>query len=543
MSNNLTIPTPVAMEATHQTVKEALAKRERWGGRNEVEISPRDLTDDVLADLVKTSQPLNKSFYRVVSAIAAGRKGDFKAIPRFSAAPDLILTYLRHGLTDGWVYQRTASGGLRAYMVTGVETSPGRNPQDPDAVVINAVFNSITGDGRGGGPRRKSWHVEAGSLVRRTPAAVLEGLDLMKETPDLRAEYDQHVEDYRVLLTTGFAKQFRYTGQPISYTSRDRWGSPNPLANAKVVHDVAPHEIGSFQDVYGSALVDPDEDPTTGRQKKGVLPVPLHFDLRVFHLGTHMGMVVDSRGLSPYTYDKSLREKLVLPADQRDLLDILTEDISTFTSDLIEGKSAGNVILCKGIPGVGKTLSAEVYAELTERPLYSIHSGSLGVTAASVRENLEIVFQRSQRLDMVLLLDEADVFVIERGDNLEQNAIVAEFLRTMEYYQGLMFMTTNRADSVDEAIISRCAAIIDYRVPGRDDARKIWHVLAGLSNTTLDEGLVDELLDGFPHIAPRDIKMLLRLTLRVALAKKVPLTVDVFRQCAMFRGLHFEETE
>ncbi|NED68046.1 AAA family ATPase, partial [Streptomyces sp. SID10244] len=106
-------------------------------------------------------------------------------------------------------------------------------------------------------------------------------------------------------------------------------------------------------------------------------------------------------------------DKLVLPDDQRELLNILTTDISVFTGDIIDGKSAGNVILAMGRPGVGKTLTAEVYAEATGRPLYSIHSGSLGVTAELVRKNLEVIFDRAKRWDAVLLLDEADVFVME----------------------------------------------------------------------------------------------------------------------------------
>ena len=43
---------------------------------------------------------------------------------------------------------------------------------------------------------------------------------------------------------------------------------------------------------------------------------------------------------------------------------------------------------------------------------------------------------------------------------------------------------------------------------------------------------------GFPEIAPREIKMLLRLALRVAAHRNAPLTFDVFRRVAMFRGLH-----
>lgn len=244
--------------------------------------------------------------------------------------------------------------------------------------------------------------------------------------------------------------------------------------------------------------------------------------------------------MTPYVYDKSLRNKLVLPDTHKDLLNVLTTDLSAFVNDFIEGKSAGNVILCKGIPGVGKTLTAEVYAELIARPLYTIRSGSLGADAESIADNLNEIFQRAQRWNCVLLLDEADVFVAQRTNDVQQNAIVAEFLRALEYFDGLMFMTTNRPNDIDEAIISRCAAIIDYATPSPTDAAAIWLVMAEQFNVKLSAGLIGELVTLFPAIAPRDIKMLLRLALRVSMTHKQPLALDTFRRCAMFRAIKMQ---
>ena len=49
--------------------------------------------------------------------------------------------------------------------------------------------------------------------------------------------------------------------------------------------------------------------------------------------------------------------------------------------------------------------------------------------------------------------------------------------------------------------------------------------------------LIAQLVDLFPGIAPRDIKMLLRLALRVSKAHGEPLDVATFRRCAMFRAI------
>src|SRR5699024_6533395 len=265
--------------------------------------------------------------------------------------------------------------------------------------------------------------------------------------------------------------------------------------------------------------------------------VPVVTAVAVFDLAAQDFIDVNISDLTPYEYDENLRDKLVLPEEHVELLDILTSDISVFTGDIIEGKSAGNVILARGRPGVGKTLTAEVYAEVIGKPLYSIHTGSLGITADLVRQNLEEIFARAKRWDAVLLLDEADVFVLERGFELAQNAIVAEFLRTLEYYDGLLFLTTNRIHGVDEAILARCAAVIDYLPPNTEDARLIWQNLAAEHELTIEPILLEQLVSAFDGITPRDIKMVLRLALRMAAHRGVELSIDVFAAAAKFRGL------
>ena len=159
------------------------------------------------------------------------------------------------------------------------------------------------------------------------------------------------------------------------------------------------------------------------------------------------------QNLTSYEYKPELREKLILPTQHRELIDILTADMNVLMEDIVEGKSGGTTILCKGAPGLGKTLTAEVYSEVVGKPLYRVHSGQLGITAASVEQNLSEILRRAARWDAILLLDEADVYIRCRDNDLQHNAIVAEFLRTLEYFKGLLFMTTNRVGDVDLSLI------------------------------------------------------------------------------------------
>lgn len=142
------------------------------------------------------------------------------------------------------------------------------------------------------------------------------------------------------------------------------------------------------------------------------------------------------------------------------------------------------------------------------------------------------------RWNAILLLDEADVYIRCRDNDLEHNAIVAEFLRTLEYFNGLLFMTTNRIGDVDDAILSRCIATIHYETPGKDDARRLWRLQAAQFGAELGDGLVEALLRAYPKASGRDIKELLKLATRYARAREVPLNEDVFRLCGQFRGLN-----
>ena len=46
---------------------------------------------------------------------------------------------------------------------------------------------------------------------------------------------------------------------------------------------------------------------------------------------------------------------------------------------------------------------------------------------------------------VVVLLDEADVFLEERDmKDLKRNALVSVFLRALEYYDGILILTSNR---------------------------------------------------------------------------------------------------
>jgi len=74
--------------------------------------------------------------------------------------------------------------------------------------------------------------------------------------------------------------------------------------------------------------------------------------------------------------------------------------------------------------------------------------------------------------------DEADVFLESRGRGLgsstERNALVSVFLRVLEYYQGILILTTNQIAHFDVAIRSRIHIAIKYDALDHDQTMAIF---------------------------------------------------------------------
>ncbi|KAI9148393.1 Fidgetin-like protein [Paramyrothecium foliicola] len=146
----------------------------------------------------------------------------------------------------------------------------------------------------------------------------------------------------------------------------------------------------------------------------------------------------------------------------------------TLQSQLCPSELYDLVIVLHGPPGVGKTLATESISEYTEKPLYSINIGELS-SEKKVSARLEVIFELASRWDAVLLMDEAD-FVLEKRsyENLERNGVVSMFLRMLEYYRGILFLTTNRLGTMDIAFQSRVALAIRYNLLTPALRHQIW---------------------------------------------------------------------
>ncbi len=188
---------------------------------------------------------------------------------------------------------------------------------------------------------------------------------------------------------------------------------------------------------------------------------------------------IDVDDVAVHKYDPDPRGKLVLPAPMRHVLDaVFDHPADSVFGDAFRGRHGGIVILANGPSGVGKTLTAEVYAEYTKRPLYVLEMGELGTSLDSVEENLQRIFARAARWNAILLFDEADIFLAKRQEtDLERSAIVGVFLRLLDRYEGTFFLTTNRAEVIDPAFKSRITLKVDYPELGNEFRAKVWDIM------------------------------------------------------------------
>ncbi|KAL2263308.1 hypothetical protein VTK26DRAFT_7361 [Humicola hyalothermophila] len=143
--------------------------------------------------------------------------------------------------------------------------------------------------------------------------------------------------------------------------------------------------------------------------------------------------------------------------------------------DVIAGKGQGLVMLLSGPPGTGKTLMAEAVADRARRPLFYLQAEDLGISAAVLGENLKKVFQMATEWNAVILLDEADVFMAERHpQDLGRNELVSIFLRELEYFKGVIFLTTNLYRTIDSAFRSRVSLHLLFNALTPEARTRIW---------------------------------------------------------------------
>jgi hypothetical protein len=331
----------------------------------------------------------------------------------------------------------------------------------------------------------------------------------------LQSTYISHYELWKKVQLECIGKQ--YICRSLGFTSSGYWSGVTSFIEDKRLQKLVVDEFIVKAGEKGM--------PITVSTNFGMSYLPYHFYINLYNISKHSYCTAHVSVLEEYKYNKNLLEKLIVkPAVKALVNSMIDGELEMEGKDIIEGKSGGLTILGFGPPGNGKTLTGEIYSEYVEKPLYQIQSSQLGISVNDIEKNLSAVLRRAERWNCILMIDEADTYIYKRGQDITQNCIVGTFLRLLEYYNGILFLTTNRADIIDEAIMSRVTVSIEYKNPEIDDLIKIWETHTPSYGLNIPLENITQIANKFP-MSGRDVRNSLKLLSRYYKDGK-PITVE-----------------
>jgi hypothetical protein len=519
----------------------------REGESFELEIADFDILTlkAIYTALKEAAHPSSRILSSMIKTI---EDPENKKITSLEVVPKVLKVFLEENFIRGWLIEQMEATKPIAWLMSKCEYEMGGSIRnDPPHVEITLGANSKHIY------RERKIHLYSNDVRGRTITEILLSQGLLLETKELLEDYDKVHKRYFEFRGMQ-AEQFLCKGKAYieEKSGRNNWWSDSKLVDLAPVGEptfAVLDEDGYQSDNYGKRNDERSTFPSSLFKK--TCQVPWHPLLYCFHLKYHQGTWINTRQLKPYEYDEGLPDKLIMPKSHIGLVNALTSNIfiAPLTVDenkkksrVIRSKAQSTIILCRGPAGTGKTLLAEVYAEKLHRPLYEVNSGQIGVEPEEVEENMQDILERSKRLKAPLVINEADVFVQERGNDLKQNAVCSVFLRCLEYHNGLIFLTTNRDQTIDDAIVSRCLAIITVKLPDEEGRIALWTMLSQELDLELSSKVIAEAAAKLHPISGRDIQNLIRLVKRRVIAEKLEApTYKLLRTCAVFRGIEIKD--
>ena len=179
-------------------------------------------------------------------------------------------------------------------------------------------------------------------------------------------------------------------------------------------------------------------------------------------------------------------------------------------------KARGHGALCfYGAPGTGKTALGEYIAQQMDQPLIIKQASDLvSKYVGETEQNMAAMFEEATQEKAVLLLDEADSFLMDRRGAQRSYEVteVNEMLQQMERHHGVFICTTNLLDRIDQAALRRFTFKIKFKPLTAEQRERMFvtEALKGDANALTDE--VRRRLAKLEQLAPGDFAAVKRQT-------------------------------
>ncbi|WP_452223640.1 ATP-binding protein [Lacinutrix chionoecetis] len=155
-----------------------------------------------------------------------------------------------------------------------------------------------------------------------------------------------------------------------------------------------------------------------------------------------------------------------------------------------------------GVPGTGKTLTASLLAKKVNRPIYRIDlSMVVSKYIGETEKNLAKVFDRAKNNDWILFFDEADALFGKRtktssSNDRHANQEVAYLLQRIEDFPGMIILSTNLQNNMDDAFSRRFQMQIEFKKPDQEQRLKLWKKIF-IKDYGLDEAFIDKVAEDY----------------------------------------------
>lgn len=143
-------------------------------------------------------------------------------------------------------------------------------------------------------------------------------------------------------------------------------------------------------------------------------------------------------------------------------------------------KGRGVNLLFSGDSGTGKTYCGEVIADYLGVKAEVVSVADIEDKYVGESEkNISQLFKSLKGGNKVLIIDEADSFLLSRADAKQsyENKLTNQFLIELERHNGIVVMTTNRPVKLDKALARRIDINLNFPFPNKDARREIWQYI------------------------------------------------------------------